>query len=166
MSTRKHNIFSHEDALNNAGCIQILTDKVSRNEFKRKSLTACMDYFNSETLLSFTAWTYLTAPLSKLLNLCAKLKKMCIKLVSLQNDHDTSTTISRFTMQIPASLAEYNRNLIFGEVAKPESRHAPKRGGQVREIGMHQDEEAEEESCHPALQGRNDYTENNGNNRH
>lgn len=165
MSTRKHNIFSHEDALNNAGCIQILTDKVSRNEFKRKSLTACMDYFNSETLLSFTAWTYLTAPLSKLPNLCAKLKKMCIKLVSLQNDHDTSTTISRFTMQIPASLAEYNSNLIF-EGCKAGIEAAPKRGGQVREIGMHQDEEAEEESCHPALQGRNDYTENNGNNRH
>lgn len=166
MSTRKHNIFSHEDALNNAGCIQILTDKVSRNEFKRKSLTACMDYFNSETLLSFTAWTYLTAPLSKLLNLCAKLKKMCIKLVSLQNDHDTSTTISRFTMQIPASLAEYNSNLIF-EGCKAGIEAAPKKGGgQVREIGMHQDEEAEEESCHPALQSRNDYTENNGNNRH
>lgn len=124
-----------------------------------------MDYFNSETLLSFTAWTYLTAPLSKLLNLCAKLKKMCIKLVSLQNDHDTSTTISRFTMQIPASLAEYNSNLIF-EGCKAGIEAAPKKGGQVREIGMHQDEEAEEESCHPALQSRNDYTENNGNNRH
>jgi len=87
-----------------------------------------MDYFNSETLLSFTAWTYLTAPLSKLLNLCAKLKKMCIKLVSLQNDHDTSTTISRFTMQIPASLAEYNSNLIF-EGCKDGIEAAPKKGG-------------------------------------
>lgn len=57
--------------------------------------------------------------------------------------------------------------ILFSKVAKPESRQPQKRGGgQVREIGMHQDEEAEEESCHPALQGRNDYTENNGNNRH
>ena len=51
VSTRKHNIFSQEDALDNAGCVQIFTDKISRKEFKRKVLTACMETVR----FSFTA---------------------------------------------------------------------------------------------------------------
>lgn len=37
---------------------------------------------------------------------------------------------------------------------------------QVRQTGRCQDEEAEEGSRHPALQGWNNYTEDYGNNRH
>ena len=48
-----------------------------------------------------------------MLDLCAKLEMRRIKLVSLQDNLDTSSAVGRFTMQILASLAEYNRNLIL-----------------------------------------------------
>ena len=50
-----------------------------------------------------------------------------IKLVSLQDNLDTSTAVGRFTMQILASLAEYNRNLIL-EGCKAGIEAAKKRG--------------------------------------
>ena len=49
----------------------------------------------------------------EMLELCAQLEQRHIKLVSLQDNLDTSTAVGRFTMQILASLADYNRNLIL-----------------------------------------------------
>lgn len=48
-----------------------------------------------------------------MLNLCAKLEMRRIKLVSLQDNIDTSSVVVRFTMQILVSLAKYNSNLIL-----------------------------------------------------
>jgi DNA invertase Pin-like site-specific DNA recombinase len=62
-----------------------------------------------------------------MLDLCAKLEQRRIKLVSLQDNLDTSTAVGRFTMQILASLAEYNRNLIL-EGCKAGIEAAKKRG--------------------------------------
>lgn len=62
-----------------------------------------------------------------MLDLCAKLEQRRIKLVSLQDNLDTSTAVGRFTMQILASLAEYNRNLIL-EGCKAGIDAAKKRG--------------------------------------
>ena len=36
VSTREQNLSSQVDALNNAGCIRIFTDKISGKEFKRE----------------------------------------------------------------------------------------------------------------------------------
>lgn len=62
-----------------------------------------------------------------MLDLCAQLENRHIKLVSLQDNLDTSTAVGRFTMQILASLAEYNRNLIL-EGCKAGIEAAQKRG--------------------------------------
>ena len=62
-----------------------------------------------------------------MLDLCAKLEMRRIKLVSLQDNLDTSSAVGRFTMQILASLAEYNRNLIL-EGCKAGIEAAQKRG--------------------------------------
>ena len=62
-----------------------------------------------------------------MLNLCSELEQRGIKLVSLQDNLDTSTAVGRFTMQILASLAEYNRNLIV-EGCKAGIEAAKKRG--------------------------------------
>ena len=47
VSTREQNLSSQEDALNNAGCIRIFTDKISGKEFKREGMAACMDSLRS-----------------------------------------------------------------------------------------------------------------------
>lgn len=113
VSTKEQNLVSQEDALNKAGCIRIFTDKISGKEFNRKGLTACMDYLRSGDTLVIYRLDRLGRSVKEMLDLCAQLENRHIKLVSLQDNLDTSTAVGRFTMQILASLAEYNRCLIL-----------------------------------------------------
>ena len=127
VSTREQNLSSQEDALERAGCTRIFTDKVSGKDFKREGLTACMNYLrNGDTLVVFRL-DRLGRSVREMLNLCSELEQRGIKLVSLQDNLDTSTPVGRFTMQILASLAEYNRNLIL-EGCKAGIEAAKKRG--------------------------------------
>lgn len=127
VSTREQNLSSQVDALNNAGCIRIFTDKISGNEFKREGLTACLDYLRADDTLVIYRLDRLGRSVKEMLDLCAKLEMRRIKLVSLQDNLDTSSAVGRFTMQILASLAEYNRNLIL-EGCKAGIEAAQKRG--------------------------------------
>lgn len=127
VSTREQNLSSQIDALNNAGCIRIFTDKISGKEFKREGLTACLDYLRADDTLVIYRLDRLGRSVKEMLDLCAKLEQRRIKLVSLQDNLDTSTAVGRFTMQILASLAEYNRNLIL-EGCKAGIEAAKKRG--------------------------------------
>ena len=127
VSTREQNLSSQVDALNNAGCIRIFTDKISGKEFKREGLTACLDYLRTDDTLVIYRLDRLGRSVKEMLDLCAKLEQRRIKLVSLQDNLDTSTAVGRFTMQILASLAEYNRNLIL-EGCKAGMEAAKKRG--------------------------------------
>lgn len=127
VSTREQNLSSQEDALERAGCTRIFTDKISGKDFKREGLTACMNYLrNGDTLVVFRL-DRLGRSVKEMLNLCSELEQRGIKLVSLQDNLDTSTAVGRFTMQILASLAEYNRNLIV-EGCKAGIEAAKKRG--------------------------------------
>lgn len=127
VSTREQNLSSQEDALNKAGCIRIFTDKISGKEFNREGLKACMDYLRAEDTLVIYRLDRLGRSVKEMLDLCAQLESRRIKLVSLQDNLDTSTAVGRFTMQILASLAEYNRNLIL-EGCKAGIEAAQKRG--------------------------------------
>lgn len=127
VSTREQNLSSQVDALNNAGCIRIFTDKISGQEFKREGLTACLDYLRADDTLVIYRLDRLGRSVKEMLDLCAKLEMRRIKLVSLQDNLDTSSAVGRFTMQILASLAEYNRNLIL-EGCKAGIEAAQKRG--------------------------------------
>ena len=113
VSTREQNLSSQEDALYKAGCSRIFTDKVSGKEFNREGLTACLDYLRSADRLVIYRLDRLGRSVKEMLDLCARLENHNIKLVSLQDNLDTSSAVGRFTMQILASLAEYNRNLIL-----------------------------------------------------
>ena len=93
--------------------MRIFTDKISGKEFKREGLTACLDYLRSGDTLFIYRLDRLGRSVKEMLELCAQLEQRRIKLVSLQDNLNTSTAVGRFTMQILASLAEYNRNLIL-----------------------------------------------------
>lgn len=136
VSTREQNLSSQIDALNNAGCTRIFTDKISGKEFKREGLTACMDYLRADDTLVIYRLDRLGRSVKEMLDLCVKLEQRRIKLVSLQDNLDTSTAVGRFTMQILASLAEYNRNLIL-DGCKAGIEAAKKRGVRFgRQVGM------------------------------
>lgn len=72
-----------------------------------------MDYLRSGDTLVIYRLDRLGRSVKEMLDLCAQLENRHIKLVSLQDNLDTSTAVGRFTMQILASLAEYNRSLIL-----------------------------------------------------
>lgn len=127
MSTREQNLSSQVDTLNNAGCIRIFTDKISGKEFKREGLTACLDYLRADDTLVIYRLDRLGRSVKEMLDLCAKLEMRRIKLVSLKDNLDTSSAVGKFTMQILASLAEYNRSLIL-EGCKAGIEAAQKRG--------------------------------------
>lgn len=126
VSTREQNLSSQIDALNNAGCIRIFTDKISGKEFKREGLTACMDYLRSGDTLVIYRLDRLGRSVKEMLDLCAKLEQRRIKLVSLQDNLDTSTasagSLCRYSHHWPSITA-----ILFLKVAKPESRQ-PRRG--------------------------------------
>ena len=127
VSTREQNLSSQEDALEKAGCSRIYKDKISGKVFKREGLTACMEYLRAGDTLVIYRLDRLGRSVKEMLDLCAKLEQRRVKLVSLQDNLDTSTAVGRFTMQILASLAEYNRNLIL-EGCKAGIEAAKKRG--------------------------------------
>ncbi len=127
VSTREQNLSSQEDALNKAGCVRIFTDKISGKVFNREGLRACLDYLRAGDTLVIYRLDRLGRSVKEMLDLCAQLENRRIKLVSLQDNLDTSTAVGRFTMQILASLAEYNRNLIL-EGCKAGIEAAKKRG--------------------------------------
>ena len=127
VSTREQNLSSQVDALNNAGCIRIFTDKISGKEFKREGLTACLDYLRADDTIVIYRLDRLGRSVKEMLDLCAKLEMRRIKLVSLKDNLDTSSAVGKFTMQILASLAEYNRSLIL-EGCKAGIEAAQKRG--------------------------------------
>ena len=135
VSTREQNLSSQEDALGKAGCSKIYKDKISGKVFNREGLSACMEYLRSGDTLVIYRLDRLGRSVKEMLDLCAQLEQRRVKLVSLQDNLDTSTAVGRFTMQILASLAEYNRNLIL-EGCKAGIEAAKKRGVQFgRKLG-------------------------------
>ena len=130
VSTREQNLSSQEDALDaleKAGCTKIYKDNISGKVFNREGLSACIEYLSSGDTLVIYRLDRLGRLVKEMLDLCAQLEQRRVKIVSLQDNLDTSTAVGRFTMQILASLAEYNRNLIL-EGCKAGIDAAKKRG--------------------------------------
>ena len=112
VSTKDQNLDSQVDALKEAGCDKIYHDKISGKEYKREGLSSCLEYLRPGDTLVIYRLDRLGRSVKETLELCDQFNKREIKLVSLQDNLDTSTAVGRFTLQILASLAEYNRNLI------------------------------------------------------
>lgn len=112
VSTKDQNLDSQLDALTAAGCSKTFKDKISGREYNRNELNDCLKYLRPGDTLVIYRLDRLGRSVKETLDLCDKLNKRGIKLVSLQDNLDTSTAVGRFTMHILASLAEYNRNLI------------------------------------------------------
>ena len=127
VSTREPNLSSQIDALNNAGCIRIFTDKISGKEFKREGLTACLDYLRADDTLVIYRLDRLGRSVKEMLDLCAKLEQRRIKLVSLR----TILILLPLSAGLPCRYLHHWPSItaiLFLKVAKPESRQ-PRRGG-------------------------------------
>lgn len=112
VSTKDQNLDSQMDALKAAGCEKIYHDKISGKDYNREGLSACLDYLRAGDTLVIIRLDRLGRSVKETLELCDNLNNREVKLVSLQDNLDTETPTGRFTMQILASLAEYNKNMI------------------------------------------------------
>ena len=105
VSTREQNLSSQIDALDNAGCIRIFTDKISGKEFKREGLTACLDYLRADDTLVIYRLDRLGRSVKEMLDLC----EMCIR--------DRSTQVPMNAVYItngtPRTIKLGNRSITF-----------------------------------------------------
>lgn len=126
VSTREQNLSSQIDALNNAGCIRIFTDKISGKEFKREGLTACLDYLRADD----------TLVIYRLDRLGRSVKEMLDLVPNWSNGESNLFPFRTILILLPLSAGLPCRYLhhwpsitaiLFLKVAKPESRQ-PRRG--------------------------------------
>ncbi|MEJ8803417.1 recombinase family protein [Pontibacter sp. H249] len=112
VSTLLQNVDLQHDALTQAGCEKIFTDKISGTVSERPSLTKVKEVLRSGDTLVVWRLDRLGRSLKDLIEWMNYLEQEGIALKSLQESIDTSTATGKLVFHIFASMAEFERNLI------------------------------------------------------
>lgn len=112
VSKMEQNLSLQLDALNNAGCEEIITDEISGVISSRPGLTNLLGKLRKNDELMVWRLDRLGRSLSDLINLVNDLSQKGIKFSSITESIETSTNNGRLIFNIFASLAEFERNLI------------------------------------------------------
>ncbi|MBF8962996.1 recombinase family protein [Pontibacter sp. FD36] len=112
ISTVLQNADLQHDALAQAGCEKIFTDKISGTVSQRPALTKVKEMLRSGDTLVIWRLDRLGRSLKDLIEWMNYLEQEGIALKSLQESIDTSTATGRLVFHIFASMAEFERNLI------------------------------------------------------
>ena len=101
------------DALDNAGCTKIFTEKASGAQRNRPQLQAALDYMRpGEDTLVVWKLDRLARSLKQLIETVEELEHHKIGLRSLTESIDTTTSSGKLVFHIFASLAEFERSII------------------------------------------------------
>jgi len=112
VSTLDQNLQMQTDALKASGCEMILQEKVSGKSKDRPELAKLFKILREGDTLIVWKLDRLGRSLRDLIELMTKLKEMGVTFKSLNDSIDTSTATGRFTFNIFASLAEFEREMI------------------------------------------------------
>jgi DNA invertase Pin-like site-specific DNA recombinase len=112
VSTLLQNVDLQHDALTQAGCEKIFTDKISGSISERPALTKIKEVLRSGDTLVVWRLDRLGRSLKDLIEWMNYLEQEGIALKSLQESIDTSTATGKLVFHIFASMAEFERNLI------------------------------------------------------
>ncbi len=112
VSTRDQNLDLQIDALNQAGCEKIFSDKTSGARTDREGLEKALDMLRKGD--TFVVWKLdrLGRSVKQLVNMVESLHAKGVEFKSLTDSIDTGTTSGRFFFHVMASLAEMERELI------------------------------------------------------
>ena len=112
VSTRDQNLDLQIDALNQAGCEKIFSDKTSGARTDREGLEKALDMLRKGD--TFVVWKLdrLGRSVKQLVNMVESLHAKGVEFKSLTDAIDTGTTSGRFFFHVMASLAEMERELI------------------------------------------------------
>jgi DNA invertase Pin-like site-specific DNA recombinase len=112
VSTFDQNLNLQLDALKNSGCEQIFEEKISAVAKERPQLNNLFSKLRKGDSVVVWKLDRLGRSLKDLIDLITKMKSLDVTFVSIQDGIDTSTATGRFTFNVFASLAEFEREII------------------------------------------------------
>lgn len=130
VSTEEQSLDLQVDALYQAGCKQVYTDKVSGSNNDRPGLSEALSHLREEDVLVIWKLDRLGRSVKALVDFVEQLEKRQVQFCSLTDGIDTTTPASRFFFHVMASLAQMERELIV-ERTQAGLAAARKRGSKV-----------------------------------
>ncbi|KAA9332682.1 recombinase family protein [Adhaeribacter soli] len=112
ISTQLQNVDLQHDALTQAGCEKIFSDKISGTVAERPALSKLKEILRKGDTLVVWRLDRLGRSLKDLIEWMYYFEKEGIALKSLQESIDTSTATGKLVFHIFAAMAEFERNLI------------------------------------------------------
>lgn len=112
VSTQDQNLNLQVDALKGAGCEMIFQEKVSGKSKERPELIRMFSKLREGDTVVVWKLDRLGRSLKDLIDLVAEMQKLGVNFMSLQDSINTETATGRFTFNIFASLAEFEREMI------------------------------------------------------
>lgn len=112
VSTKEQNLDLQLSALRQAGCEKIFQEKISGSVKARPKLESMIQQFRSGDILIVWRLDRLGRSLKHIIDLVLDLSEKGVTIKGLNDGVDTSTINGRLFLNIMASLAEYERELI------------------------------------------------------
>jgi DNA invertase Pin-like site-specific DNA recombinase len=151
VSTEDQNLNMQRDALENAGCEQIFTDRVSGTKARRPGLEQALSHLRAGDTLVVWRLDRLGRSLRHLIDTITDLQERGIGFKSLTESIDTTTSGGRLVFNIFASLAEFEREIIRErtQAGLQAARARGKTGGRPRALTDKQVEMLNQLASHP-----------------
>ena len=111
VSTKDQNLDLQIEELKKARCMKIFSEKKSGKR-ERPELEAALEYLRPEDTFVVYKFDRIGRSLKDLLSRVSSLHERGIKIISIKDNIDTSSTSGKLMMHIFASLAEFERDLI------------------------------------------------------
>ena len=112
ISTAEQDLALQRDALTEAGCEKMFTDKLSGARADRPGLSEALEYARSGDVIVVWRLDRLGRSLRDLLDLVHRLEDQKIGLMSLHENLDTTSSGGKLIFSIFGAIAEFERNLI------------------------------------------------------
>lgn len=134
VSTLDQQLTAQEQALKQAGCKKIYTDKLSGTYQERPGLTQALEVVRKGDILVVWKLDRLGRSLAHLVHLVNELKEKGVGFKSLQENLDTTSGVGKLVFHLFASLAEFERELIRErtQAGLAAARARGRRGGRPR----------------------------------